>query len=79
MDTQELSARINNILYNHKTFKVHEIDFAKFDKSQEEICLKFLCKLMSVLGVSQKTVQFWLHCHTNNILIFDKLGIKINT
>ncbi|APG77621.1 RdRp [Hubei virga-like virus 18] len=46
-----------------------EIDFSKFDKSQDQTALEFECKLMSMLGVSYEYVSRWYHMHVRTTLV----------
>lgn len=81
MDLFELSGRVNQILMKavNGKFKAHEVDFSKFDKSQEEICLKFLCKVLKEFNVPDHFIKYWLDCHTLNNLVFHKYGINVKT
>jgi hypothetical protein len=46
-----------------------EIDFSKFDKSQDQTALEFECKLMSALGVADEYVSRWYHMHVRTTLV----------
>lgn len=60
-------------------FKAHEVDFSKFDKSQEEICLRFLCRILRKFCVPEHIVEYWLNCHIINNLVFHKYGLLVTT
>lgn len=75
----EISGFMNRILQDTDSFIPQEVDFSKFDKSQEEIVLLCNCEILRRLGVPEYWVKYWYDCHVNNTLIFHKLGIKVKT
>lgn len=54
-----------------------EIDFSKFDKSQDQTALEFECKLMSLLGVADEYISRWYHMHVRTTLV--DIGNKFST
>nr|AMO03225.1 putative polyprotein [Marsac virus] len=52
-----------------KLNRFFEIDFSKFDKSQDQTALEFECKLMSLLGVSTEYVSRWYRMHVKTTLV----------
>lgn len=53
-----------------------EIDFSKFDKSQDQTALEFECSLMRILGVPHEYVSRWFHMHVKTTLVDVKNKFK---
>jgi len=79
MNATELNGFMDRISQNVKRTKFLEVDFSKFDKSQEEICLNVVCEILSRFGVPVRLVDEWRKCHQFNTLIFHSLGVKVAT
>lgn len=63
MDIKELSGRANDMLANHKEFYAQEVDFSKFDKSQDDLSLNIFLKIMEKFGIPKSYIDFWKRCH----------------
>lgn len=70
---------MGKVLSKTKSFKVLEVDFSKFDKSQEHLILTITCLIMKRLNMPENLIQEWYRCHIENVLIFHKIGISIKT
>lgn len=80
MTYEEINGHLNFITSKSTDKAIpQEIDFSKFDKSQEEILLAVQCQIMKRCGVSSVFVDYWFAWHTFNTLIFHNLGIKVRT
>ena len=77
--SEALNGAVNKILMNCDEYIPQEIDFGKFDKSQEEICLLVLVKILKRLNVDSWTLNDWIDCHTLNTLTYHKVGISDRT
>jgi hypothetical protein len=56
-----------------------EVDFSKFDKSQDDFTLEINLELLRLFGVPEHVLEEWEACHVCTKLIFQKFGIKIET
>lgn len=78
-NNKEISGFMTQLLSEHEDFIPQEIDFSKFDKSQEQLILQCNCEILRRLGVPENYVKYWYDCHVTNTLVFHKLGIKVKT
>jgi len=76
---QQLDGIINHLLWDKNHFRFLEVDFSKFDKSQDELTLEMNCLLLSRFGVPEYVVEEWRACHVTTRLVFLKYGIKVQT
>lgn len=74
-----LSGHINKVLTDVDEFIPHEVDFSKFDKSQEEFILRVTLEIMRRMGVPKWFIEEWFDSHTTNTLVFSGLGISVDT
>lgn len=79
LTAEELNGHINYVLHGVSECTPQEIDFSKFDKSQEELCLNVQISIMKALGVPDDICAEWHESHTINKLVFHQLGISITT
>lgn len=74
VDDSYLSGHISQYVYGRCKF--FECDMAKFDKSQNEICLEIECEFMRRLGVGEWVIEKWRECHINTKLFNKKYSIS---
>nr|BEQ09757.1 MAG: RNA-dependent RNA polymerase [Cosmospora episphaeria virga-like virus 1] len=72
----ELSALVNNFLFNLSSFRGLEVDFSKYDKSQEMLCLRVFIAILKRFGVPTDFLDEWEKYHITNVLSFRKEGIS---
>jgi len=77
LSREELNGWTNQALSTMQAFVPQEIDFSKYDKSQVELALIVVCKIMLRFGVPFHAVEDWYLCHCNTTLVFHKLGIRV--
>lgn len=70
---------LNFILCNEAESTLLEIDFSKFDKSQEDILLEIQISIMRRCGAPEEFLADWLNWHQINLLIFHTLGIRVTS
>lgn len=79
INADQLNGHINYILQSGTTMIPQEIDFSKYDKSQEELCLQVVLEILRRLGVAETVVLQWEEAHKLNVLTFHSLGLSIKT
>lgn len=79
LNMDQLNGQINNCLYRYDEFKFLEIDFSKFDKSQDDLTLETNCLLLRKFGVPEHIIEEWQNCHICTKLVFQTFGIKVET
>jgi hypothetical protein len=79
MCQEELNGATNFILHRVKEYIAQEIDFGKYDKSQEELCLDITIEVSRRLGVDETTLLQWREAHELNILSYFSLGLTLKT
>jgi hypothetical protein len=78
-NADDLNGHVNECLYLHSILKFLEIDFSKFDKSQDDLTLEMNCELMKRFGVPEHIINEWEECHVSTTLVFQNFGIKVET
>jgi len=79
LTTEELSAFMNQHLHDQAKIVPQEVDFSKFDKSQNELSLRVVCAVLKRFGMPEPVVKEWNECHKVNTLQFNAMGLSIKT
>lgn len=72
MSPIEFCDLMNTVMPNEKCNRLNkflEIDFSKYDKSQNLLALIFECILMEAIGVEREYVTLWIYMHKRTRLI----------
>jgi len=76
LNAENLSGRFNNVMLGLTNVRFLEVDFSKYDKSQELFCLKIFLEILSRFGVPQHYLDDWERYHISNIIKFKREGVK---
>ena len=79
LSLEELNCTVNAALHVTESFQVFEVDYSKFDKSQETVCLDIFTIFMTRCGVPEPIVTSWKECHQVTWLKNYHFGISIET
>lgn len=79
LTNEEMNGHINHVLKDAKEIIPHEVDFSKFDKSQDEFLLMVQLEIFRRFKVPTNFINFWKECHTYTTLVFHSFGIVIKT
>nr|WNM95048.1 MAG: replication-associated protein [Diaporthe helianthi virga-like virus 1] len=71
-----LSALFNNLLVGHLEVRFLEIDFSKYDKSQEMFSLLLFIEVLRRFGVPDWMLDEWERYHIANVLAFKSEGLS---
>lgn len=64
---QEMSEFFTDVLMINKVYQKLEVDFSKYDKSQQAFCLETECHLMLQFGVDPELVALWRYYHEQTV------------
>jgi len=79
VSVEEQSGFINKILCGVSECLLLEVDFSKFDKSQEDLILTASCAILLRLGMPKYVVHQYFDDHLINRLKFPNLGVMLKT
>lgn len=79
LSQEELNGCINKMLLGAKNAIPQEADFSKFEKSQEEYCLRVTIGILKRLGIDDHTCDGWFNAHTLDLLSYHAKGIHTKT
>lgn len=79
LNQSELSGHMNSILLSAKECSFAEVDFGKFDKSQDDMTLALTVRIMKFFGMSNTKAETYRSNHIINRLSFSKLGFSLKT
>lgn len=71
-----MQAFINHSTYREDEIRFMEIDFSKFDKSQDEFAMHIQSEIMRLFGVDEEFIKYWERTHNITNLRFREYGFK---
>jgi hypothetical protein len=77
INARQRNGHINKILTGIKRLKALEVDFSKFDKSQERMILMIVLALFRRFNIPEEFIENWDKCHQLTKLIFHIIGIML--
>jgi len=76
LNAENLSGRFNNFMLSAREVRFLEVDFSKYDKSQELLCLKVFIEILRRFDVPEKYLIDWERFHISNLIKFKREGVK---